>query len=1284
MRLLLLRPSAALRTAVRWCGTALLCAGLAAAPAAAATTAEAGRLMSQMFLPEDYRGETQMSDVVQTPDGLIYGATLGAVHEYDGGSWRSIPVPTSWIMDLDVDAQGRVYVTGEDEFGLLEPDADGHMRYRSLVELVPPELRPLGRLWSVFAFEGAAYWATDDVVIRWRDGLLRTWVFPDTEARRALYRGGQHLYFCTTDTGLFRLAGEEWAPVSVDPQVKKLPIAIFDNWNGAGLTFSLSNGSFWRLDAAGTATEWPTELATVVASVQGARLIDAVRLRDDRLAIVTKVAGVFVLDQSGHIDLRFGTHGGLPVLNLFSATQDREGGLWIGTARGAVRIELDPSLTVFDQSNGAPPGGMYMMARYEGVLYACGEDGLYRFTNATAGAQGRFERVPDTRGFMPYDLLTHRSGLVVVGDAGLFRYADGVMHHDFDAPHSLNTVAASTTDPDRVFVGGIGFVHTLRWDGTAWRDEGPVAAMKDDARTIVEDEHGVAWIGTPSRGVVRIRRTGPLAPWQSAQVDLFDEARGLPAGHEWVAAAHTSLGPLFAHARGVSAPDATGERLIPARALADAGVDGRYTYPLAPGKGAALWMQFGYPPAGDTPVIGGLLPLPGGGWQWRELPAAVYPALGFLGAGELIWEPAGGGEGVLWIQGQQSIVRCDLNGALLSRRAAAPAVIMRSVQRAGRGFPLRPEEPPVLDYVREPLRVRFASPVYAPGGALEYQFQLRGFAEHWSDWTTNPEAVFTNIPGGSYELVVRARRSGGLPGPEAGWTFRIRPKWWQRSPAVLGLIVALGGLVWALVRWRVAVVERERARLEVVVRERTEELSHERDRAEAANRAKTMFLASMSHELRTPLHAILGYSQLLSANHTIPPEARGRLQIVANSGHHLLRLINEVLDLSKIEAGKLELNLAPFDLPRFVTETVHGQEMRAQAKGLIFRHPELAGLPAIVNGDAQKLRQILDNLLGNAVKFTDTGEVRLSIVPLQAGRLHFEISDTGRGIAPDDVQRLFEPFTQARSDAPPAERGSGLGLTIAHRLVALMGGDLHVASKLGEGSRFWFDLDLPVDAAIAGEHRPGRTFIGYDGPRRRVLAIDDVEANRLLFHDLLAPLGFEVSLAASAFQALAALEHVRPDLVLLDLRMPVMDGFELARKIRADHRLEGVRILAASASVFGHDPSEALAAGCDGFISKPFLPEEFLARVGELLALSWHEAPSSVQSTTEALSPALLEELHAAAHGGDVVALRDAFARLRQQHPHAAALDEIERAIDSFDFGRVRALTRLQPRAGES
>lgn len=1239
---------------------------------------EAGRLLFRDFTPEDYRGEVQVSDVVQTSDGLIYLATLGAIKEYDGLNWRTIPVAASWIMDLCAAEDGRVYIAGVDELGFLEIGPQGRREFRSILEHVPAELKPLGQQWTVVYREGAAFWATNHLVLRWKNGELRTWALGD-EGRNAVYDGGRYIYVSHTERGLFRHEGDEWRLISTEAEAKRLPGLFLDDWGVDGVTFPDREGHLWLVGAGGRLVERPSNLSDAIAEVPGARVIDAVRLRDGRLAVTSKNAGVIVLGVDAQIELRFGTDGALDASNLFGGCEDLEGGLWVGMGYGCVRIELDPSLTVFDHKNGGPPGGMYRLIRHDGVLFACGEDGLYRFTPGPGGRQGRYERVPSQAQFFPYDLLSHRSGVLIASDRGLFRFANGEIKPEFQGQHSIYTLIASTSDPDRIFVSGTEFINTLRWDGASWVDEGMIAESRFDGRSLVEDEQGVLWMGTPSRGVVRIRRQPGRTDWQSATVDHFDDTRGLPEGHDWVSAHATAVGPLFAHARGVSAYDPGSDRMVPAAAFEAAGLGGRYTFPLASGRGAIIWAQLGQAAAGEKLELGGVIPAAGGRWEWKPLPDIVYSELGYMGAGDFWWEAGARDEGILWILGQKSILRWDLGGALGRRALAAPAVVFRAVGRGGVDFPLAARIAARLPFAREPLRARFVSPTYAPASGVEYQYRLVGYDDRWSEWSAENEAAFTNLGGGDYSLEVRARRAGGDPGPVAAWNFAVLSPWWRTPGAIAGYVLAGLGLGWLVLRWRLSFLLRERQRLEAVVRERTDELALARDRAEAANQAKTMFLASMSHELRTPLHAILGYAQLLADDRTLPDPARNRLEIVRGSGQHLLRLINEVLDLSKIEAGKLELRSEPFDLPGLLQEIVQAHESRAAAKGIEMRFPDVDGLPGVVHGDAHKLRQVLDNLLGNAVKFTQEGEVRLSVMPMSGTRVHFEVSDSGPGIAPDDAKRLFQPFTQAEEPMAHEEAGTGLGLVIAQRLVAMMGGELRLASVVGEGSRFWFEICLSPAVKPVRDRTAGRRLVGYEGPRCRVLAVDDIEANRLLFRDLLAPLGFEVALASGAEEALSLLDSVRPDLVLLDLRMPGMGGLALARILRSDPRLEGVKILAASASVFGQDPGEALAAGCDGFIHKPFLPEDFLVQVGHLLALTWREVEPSA-AVKEALDPQLVAELLEAARLGDLIALREALGRLRARHPEATAVVEIERAIDQLDTERVVriALSQLE------
>jgi CheY-like chemotaxis protein len=387
-----------------------------------------------------------------------------------------------------------------------------------------------------------------------------------------------------------------------------------------------------------------------------------------------------------------------------------------------------------------------------------------------------------------------------------------------------------------------------------------------------------------------------------------------------------------------------------------------------------------------------------------------------------------------------------------------------------------------------------------------------------------------------------------------------------------------------------------------------------------ANRAKSVFLAAMSQELRTPLNAILGYAQLLRRDKSLGPSQLAAMATVQQSGQHLLALINDVLDLSRVEAGRMDLHQRPTRLHDMLTVVADIMRVRAEKKYLGFGLELAPGLPDAVNVDETRLRQVLLNLLGNAVKFTDRGNVWLRLAPAPAqeagaARLRFEVIDEGVGIASDHLEAIFHPFEQVGDHGRRAD-GTGLGLAISRQLVRLMGGELRVESTPGQGSRFWFDLPLAAAEPPAGEVARTEMAIGYTGPRRRVLVVDDVAANRALLLDMLGALDFQMREADNGASALALADTVPPDLVLLDMIMPGMNGVEVTRRLRAMPHTAKVPILIISASATLEDEERALAAGANAFLSKPVDEYELLREVGNALQLEWiHEAVPGVSPT---------------------------------------------------------------------
>jgi PAS domain S-box-containing protein len=402
------------------------------------------------------------------------------------------------------------------------------------------------------------------------------------------------------------------------------------------------------------------------------------------------------------------------------------------------------------------------------------------------------------------------------------------------------------------------------------------------------------------------------------------------------------------------------------------------------------------------------------------------------------------------------------------------------------------------------------------------------------------------------------------------------------------------------------ITERKRTEMELVrlhenleskVEERTRELAVALDQAEAANRAKSLFLANMSHELRTPLNAILGFSQLLADDPKASSPQQEKLGIILNAGEHLLSIINDILDLAKIESGRMELDIQPFDLGALAHDLLALLKVRAQAKGLGLEFDQSSSFPRFVRTDPSKLRQIIINLVGNAIKFTRTGSVQVKLAvrnvqeDARSGWLDFEIRDTGQGIAPEDIDRIFEPFVQLQQ-----REGTGLGLTITRQFIELLGGKLWVRSRVGEGTTFGFSIGYEaVDphSLPRPERKVGRVRAVRQAHLKRILVIEDHPDNRRLVEDLLRPFGFQVRSAPDGEAGVLCASEWQPDLILMDRRMPVMDGLEATRRIRSRSEKPPV-IIALTAHAYREERQEMLDAGCDDFLAKPFSEAELL------------------------------------------------------------------------------------------
>ncbi|MDM8530452.1 two-component regulator propeller domain-containing protein [Anaerolineales bacterium HSG25] len=615
-----------------------------------------------------------------------------------------------------------------------------------------------------------------------------------------------------------------------------------------------------------------------------------------------------------------------------------------------------------------------------------------------------------------------------------------------------------------------------------------------------------------------------------------------------------------------------------------------------------------------------------------------------------------------------------------------------------------------LSYEQNPVRFRYASLDHRIE-TKRFQTILEGYDKVWQDMGPQTFRTYMNLPAGNYTFRVRTQNFDGSWSPdEASVAITLSPPWWETLWFRGLMIVAVIGMVAGLFRWRVKSIEARNQQLENQVAERTkaltergeelarsnEQLTIAQQKAEVANQAKSVFLANMSHELRSPLNAVLGFSQIMVRSQTLSHENQENVGIILRSGEHLLSLINQVLDLSKIEAGQTTLNQHDFDLHRLIEDVEDMFSLKAADKNLQLVFDVLPTVPQYIRTDEVKFRQVLINLLNNALKFTEEGgvSVRAKCEKLQdnskTAKIIVEVEDTGAGIAPDEMEALFKAFVQTETGKQSKE-GTGLGLPISRKFVQLMGGDITVSSEIGHGTIFRFEVVVELIDALSTTKKLRNNIIALQPgqPTYRILIVDDRVTNRKLLVKLLVPLGFQVQEANNGQEAIDLWQTWKPDLIWMDMRMPVLDGYEATKQIKATDIGQATTVIALTASVFEEERAVVLAAGCDDFLRKPFKDRDIFALMEKYLGVQYiYEQPEpskmistdsqtnlqNLQTALNTLPPELLEKLHHAASHNNLSVMNSLIEQI--SHIDNPLSDSLAALADDFDYDKIAELAQ--------
>ncbi|MCW5515426.1 ATP-binding protein [Muriicola sp. Z0-33] len=1175
----------------------------------------------QNYSPTDYNAASQNWAVVQNKEGFIYVGNNNGVLEYDGVSWRLIELPNYGIARaLAIASNNRIYVGGYNELGYLEPDEQGLLQFISLKENL--EEKNFQLVGDISIQNESIYFTAEKKIFEWKNNSFS--VHDSSSGFNFSKKIGNEIYAVENNLKLKKIdangfkevidASKIGAKVITDVSTHdKNKLLILTYTKGI---FVLENGKIQTLNV---------KTSNFLSKSLARRII---KLSNGNYAIGTVRNGIITIDRDGNIIQAVNKDLGLQDDTIFRLFEDNQKGVWAATNYGISRVELSSPYSIFDERQGIE-GYVNDIVVIDGKLYLANYNGVLRLGNhESIENHSYFENISPlvsstgTSSKQAIEFLMSNDTLFVGTRAGLYIYVD----HKLEQQIKLKSGALfrSKKNPNRIYVGLADGLASIVYNNGKWENDGRIGGIDDDIRKIIEDTDGNLWLESQVDGVWKIE-AGSLRnsdSFHNPKVKHFKSNQELPDGVLFLRSINNKV--LFNIDNDIYAYDKKQDSIIKDSSIAQLfKLPGEISVKLED-KDGHVWMFAQLQKEDERRSR--IKAINEGNGTYRiqknaderitqELGVAHFPE-----ANDVVWY--GGSGGVirhdLTIVGNEKL---DFNSHIRKVTIQNDSMLYGGAGEAKRNTS--------IPFQGNAFRFEYSATSFDNESENQFQYILEGFDEDWSSWTSETMKDYTNIPEGEYSFKVRSKNVFNHLGNEDSFYFAVLPPWHRTWWAYLIYVVGAIALVSLLLQWRSKELKRKNENLENLIADRTTEirhknelLNHQTEQLEQLNESKSRLYSNITHEFRTPLTVIIGMAETLKTN-VLNKQFEGAeksLNMIRRNGKNLLHMVNELLDLSKVESGSMELNLVQTDAIPFVKYLSESFHSLAESKNInLTVYSEINALEMDI--DVNKMASIISNLLSNAIKFTKAyGKiiVHLNKIKTKDGELFsIKVQDNGLGLAENDIAHLFDRFYQVDNELSSKQEGTGIGLSLVKEFVELMKGTITVESALGKGSTFTVQIPVTnnavqiLDAKITDEPPVKKTAPNtkvessfFDEVSTLPLALI-IEDNEDVAHYLKTCLKgkYQTLHAINGDKGIEMAYEKIPDIIISDVMMPGKDGFEVCATLKGDERTDHIPIILLTAKVTAEDRLTGLSQGADAYLAKPFNEKELFIRLDQLLLL---------------------------------------------------------------------------------